>query len=75
MSCIWNTTIVTEKTAEEGNWRMKITVVGAGTWGTALGRIFRLKGHHVCIWSRFQEEAEPGHGKETSESSGRGDSG
>ena len=37
---------------------MKITVAGAGTWGTALGRILSLKGLDVCIWSRFQEEAE-----------------
>ena len=37
---------------------MKITVAGAGTWGTALGRILALKGLDVCIWSRFQEETE-----------------
>ncbi len=37
---------------------MKITVAGAGTWGTALGRILALKGLDVCIWSRFTEEAE-----------------
>ncbi len=37
---------------------MKITVAGAGTWGTALGRILALKGQDVCIWSRFQEETD-----------------
>lgn len=37
---------------------MKITVAGAGTWGTALGRILALKGLDVCIWSRFQEEID-----------------
>lgn len=37
---------------------MKITVAGAGTWGTALGRILALKGPDVCIWSRFQEEID-----------------
>ena len=37
---------------------MKITVAGAGTWGTALGRILALKGTEVCIWSRFPEEAD-----------------
>ena len=37
---------------------MKITVVGAGTWGTALGRILALKNLDVCIWSRFQEEID-----------------
>lgn len=37
---------------------MKIAVAGAGTWGTALGRILALKGLDVCIWSRFQEETD-----------------
>ena len=37
---------------------MKVTVVGAGTWGTALGRILALNDHEVCIWSRFQEETD-----------------
>ena len=37
---------------------MKITVAGAGTWGTALGRILALKGQDVCIWSRFREETD-----------------
>ena len=37
---------------------MKITVAGAGTWGTALGRILALKGYDICIWSRFREETE-----------------
>ena len=37
---------------------MKITVIGAGTWGTALGRVLALNGHEVCIWSCFRKEAE-----------------
>ena len=37
---------------------MKIAIAGAGTWGTALGRILALKGLNVCIWSRFQEETD-----------------
>ena len=37
---------------------MKITVAGAGTWGTTLGRILALKNLDVCIWSRFQEELD-----------------
>ena len=37
---------------------MKITVTGAGTWGTALGRVLALNGHEVCIWSRFQQETD-----------------
>ena len=37
---------------------MKITVAGAGTWGTALGRILANKGLDVCIWIRFREETD-----------------
>lgn len=37
---------------------MKITIAGAGTWGTALGITLSEKGYPVCIWSRFPEEAE-----------------
>ena len=37
---------------------MKITVIGAGTWGTALGRILALNGHEVRIWSCFQKETD-----------------
>ena len=37
---------------------MVITVAGAGTWGTALGRILALNGHEVRIWSRFQTETD-----------------
>ena len=35
---------------------MKISVLGAGTWGTALGRALSLNHHEICIWSRFEEE-------------------
>ena len=37
---------------------MKVTIAGAGTWGTALGRLLALNGHEVRIWSPFREEAE-----------------
>ena len=37
---------------------MKVSVIGAGTWGTALGRVLALNGNEVCIWSCFPEEAE-----------------
>ena len=37
---------------------MIITVAGAGTWGTALGRVLSLNGHEIRIWSRFQEETD-----------------
>ena len=36
---------------------MKICILGAGTWGTALGRALSLNHHEVWIWSRFPEEA------------------
>lgn len=35
-----------------------ITVIGAGTWGTALGRALALNGHEVRIWSKFKEETD-----------------
>ena len=37
---------------------VKITIAGAGTWGTALGRLLALNGHEVWIWSPFEEETE-----------------
>jgi glycerol-3-phosphate dehydrogenase (NAD(P)+) len=35
---------------------MKISILGAGTWGTALGRALALNQHNVTIWSRFPDE-------------------
>ena len=37
---------------------MKISVIGAGTWGTALGRALALNGHEVFIWSCFRDETD-----------------
>lgn len=37
---------------------MKITVLGAGAWGTALGRILATRKHAVTIWDYFPETAE-----------------
>lgn len=37
---------------------MKIGILGAGTWGTALGRALALNGHEVWIWSCFPQETE-----------------
>lgn len=37
---------------------MKITVLGAGTWGTALARALALNGNSVTVWSRFPAETE-----------------
>ena len=37
---------------------MNITVLGSGTWGLALARVLFLNGHHVTVWSKFDEEAD-----------------
>lgn len=37
---------------------MKITVLGAGAWGTALARILALRKHDVALWDYFAETAE-----------------
>lgn len=37
---------------------MKITVMGAGAWGTALAIHFALHGHDVSMWSRNPEHME-----------------
>lgn len=36
---------------------MKITVIGAGTWGIALARMLCKSGHQVVVWSALGEEA------------------
>jgi len=37
---------------------MKITVLGAGAWGTALARMLALRHHDVLIWDYFAATAE-----------------
>jgi len=37
---------------------MKITVLGAGAWGTALARILASRNHEVAIWDYFTETIE-----------------
>jgi len=37
---------------------MKITVLGAGAWGTALARMLAQRKHNVAIWDYFPETAE-----------------
>lgn len=34
----------------------KVTVLGAGTWGIALGIVLADNGHEVTMWSKFPEE-------------------
>jgi glycerol-3-phosphate dehydrogenase (NAD(P)+) len=37
---------------------MRIGILGAGTWGTALGKALSTNHHDICIWSCFPEETE-----------------
>ena len=37
---------------------MKITVLGAGAWGTALARMLALREHDVTLWDFFPETVE-----------------
>src|SRR5262245_57344072 len=37
---------------------MKITVLGAGAWGTALARILATRGHDVVLWDFFPETVQ-----------------
>ncbi len=37
---------------------MKITVLGAGTWGTALAALLIENGHSVTLWSAVKDELE-----------------
>lgn len=37
---------------------MNIAILGAGSWGTALGMLLVRNGHNVTLWSAFQDEIE-----------------
>lgn len=37
---------------------MRITVLGAGSWGTALAGVLCRNGHHVTLWGRRAEHVE-----------------
>jgi len=34
---------------------MKVTIIGAGSWGTALAVVLHSNGHDVCLWGREQD--------------------
>jgi glycerol-3-phosphate dehydrogenase (NAD(P)+) len=46
---------------------MKISVIGAGGWGTALARLLALKKHHVVLWVRDQALARSIHATRANE--------
>ena len=35
---------------------MKITVLGAGSWGVALAMLLKKNGHDVAVWSLMEDE-------------------
>ena len=37
---------------------MKVGVIGAGSWGTALAVLLHKNGHEVTVWSKFQAEID-----------------
>lgn len=37
---------------------MKVAVIGAGSWGTALAQCVARNGHEVCLWARKQSVAD-----------------
>ena len=37
---------------------MKITVLGAGTWGAALASLLKNNGHSLTLWSALQKEID-----------------
>ena len=37
---------------------MKVSVLGAGSWGSALARLVAKNGHDVCVWSIDEREIE-----------------
>ncbi len=37
---------------------MKISVLGSGSWGTAVAKLLNENGHDVTLWSKFEKEAE-----------------
>ena len=35
-----------------------VSIIGAGSWGTALAILLSNNGHEVSVWSLFQDEVE-----------------
>jgi glycerol-3-phosphate dehydrogenase (NAD(P)+) len=46
---------------------MKIAVIGAGSWGTALGIVLADNGHDVLMYARRQEQVDEINGRKTNE--------
>lgn len=42
----------------EGKVMADISVIGAGSWGTALAVLLHRNGHHVTVWSIVEAEIE-----------------
>lgn len=36
----------------------KVSVIGAGSWGTALAVVLNNNGHQVIIWSAIEDEIQ-----------------
>ena len=37
---------------------MKVSVIGAGSWGCALARLLAINGNAVCVWSKDEREVQ-----------------
>jgi glycerol-3-phosphate dehydrogenase (NAD(P)+) len=46
------------KKNKKGNIRRKITVLGAGSWGTTIAILLNDNGHDVILWEKFNQRAE-----------------
>ncbi len=44
-----------------------VTVLGAGSWGTALAIVLADNGHHVRLWGQRQEQMDEINEKHTNE--------
>ena len=40
-----------------GRESLRVAVIGAGSWGTALAQVAALNGHEVTLWARRPEVA------------------